>query len=254
MMLRGRRHMAELSPSKSKPRCRPAHGFAIDNCRLAGEVGSGADDRGIPAGPIVSFAGQNTRLSPLKQHLAAIAIVLDFVNSVLALWRLIDRGSELRRNKAKGNAGHATNLARQLEIASHRVRWNSLASLAVLLVVHLCQPPTQLEEQSMTNQSFRQAANSPFSRHAAEAARRARESVKSAAELAKSTAQAVTEDVSDFASDATRRVGKQYGRARDAAVDAYDEMYDRAVENPYVTLGLAIAIGFLLGAFLVGRR
>jgi ElaB/YqjD/DUF883 family membrane-anchored ribosome-binding protein len=60
--------------------------------------------------------------------------------------------------------------------------------------------------------------------------------------------------VSDFASDATRRVGKQYGRARDAAVDAYDEMYDRAVENPYVTLGLAVGIGFLLGAFLVGRR
>ena len=31
----------------------------------------------------------------LKQHLTAIAILFDFVNPVLALWRLIDRGSEL---------------------------------------------------------------------------------------------------------------------------------------------------------------
>jgi ElaB/YqjD/DUF883 family membrane-anchored ribosome-binding protein len=105
----------------------------------------------------------------------------------------------------------------------------------------------------MTNQSFRQAANSPLSRHAAEAAKEAGESVKSATESAKSTAQSVTEDLSDFATDATRRVDKQYGRARDAVVEAYDEMYDRAVENPYVALGLAVAFGFLLGAFLVGR-
>jgi hypothetical protein len=52
------------------------------------------------------IAGQNTRLSPLKQHLAAIAIVFDFVNPLLSLWRLIDRGSELGTDKAE-NAGHA---------------------------------------------------------------------------------------------------------------------------------------------------
>ena len=53
---------------------------------------------------------------PLKQHLAAIAIVLDFVNPVVALWRLFDRGSELRRDKAKvGYAGHATESSVPLE-------------------------------------------------------------------------------------------------------------------------------------------
>jgi len=38
-------------------------------------------------------------LPSLKQHLAAIAIVFDFVNPVLALRRLIDRGSELGLNE-----------------------------------------------------------------------------------------------------------------------------------------------------------
>jgi hypothetical protein len=31
----------------------------------------------------------------LDHHLRAIAVVFDFVNLVLALWRLIDRGSKL---------------------------------------------------------------------------------------------------------------------------------------------------------------
>ena len=59
---------------------------------------------------------------------------------------------------------------------------------------------------------------------------------------------------SDLASDVSRRASKQYGRARDAAAEAYDEMHDRAVDNPHITLGLAVAFGFLLGAVLVGRR
>ena len=50
---------------------------------------------GITVAPIISIAREDTRLSSLKQHLAAIAIVFDFVNPVLALWRLIDRGSKL---------------------------------------------------------------------------------------------------------------------------------------------------------------
>ncbi len=71
--------------------------------------------------------------------------------------------------------------------------------------------------------------------------------------------------MSDFASDAahkagelasevSRRAGKHYGRARDAAVEAYGEVHDRAVGNPHITLALAVGFGFLLGAFLVGRR
>lgn len=35
----------------------------------------------------------------LKQHLAAITIVFDVVNPVLALWRLVDRGSKLALNE-----------------------------------------------------------------------------------------------------------------------------------------------------------
>jgi hypothetical protein len=38
------------------------------------------------------IAGEYARLASLKQHLAAIAIMFDFVNPVPAFWRLIDRG------------------------------------------------------------------------------------------------------------------------------------------------------------------
>ena len=38
------------------------NGLTIDNCRLAAEVDSGADDRGIAVAPIVSLAGKHTRL------------------------------------------------------------------------------------------------------------------------------------------------------------------------------------------------
>jgi hypothetical protein len=44
----------------------------------------------------VSIAGEDTRLAALNHHLRAVAIVFDFMNPVLALRRLIDRGSKLR--------------------------------------------------------------------------------------------------------------------------------------------------------------
>src|SRR6478672_4693055 len=96
MMLLGCRRIAEL-------RCLEVgsavavldNGLTINDCRLAAEVGSGADDRWITVAPIISIAREDTRLSSLKHHLGAIAIVFDFVNPVLALWRLIDRGSKL---------------------------------------------------------------------------------------------------------------------------------------------------------------
>jgi hypothetical protein len=75
---------------------------------LAAKLASGMDNRRIAVAPIVSVAGQHPHLSSLKQHLAAIAIVFDFMNPVLAVWRLIGRRSKLRRDKGKaGNAGHA---------------------------------------------------------------------------------------------------------------------------------------------------
>ena len=68
--------MAELSPPEVRNAVAVLHdGFAIDNRRLAAKLASGADDRGITAAPIVSVAGQNTCLTSLKQHLAAIAVV-----------------------------------------------------------------------------------------------------------------------------------------------------------------------------------
>jgi hypothetical protein len=83
-------------------------GLTIDDCRLAAEVGSGTDEGGETVSPIVSIAREDTPLPSLKQHLAAIAIVFDFVNPVLPLWRLIDRGSKLwlDKSQAGGYAGH----------------------------------------------------------------------------------------------------------------------------------------------------
>ena len=66
---------------------------------MAAEIGSGADNRGIAVAPIVSVSGEYARLPSLKQHLAAIAVMFDFVNPVLAFWRLIDRGSKLGLNE-----------------------------------------------------------------------------------------------------------------------------------------------------------
>jgi ElaB/YqjD/DUF883 family membrane-anchored ribosome-binding protein len=100
------------------------------------------------------------------------------------------------------------------------------------------------------NQAYRQAANSPAGRQAAETVKDARETVKSAAE----TARNIGDDVADFASDVSRKAGKQFARAQDMAVDAYDEVHDASVRNPYLTLAIAAGLGFLFGAFLVGRR
>ena len=103
------------------------NGFTIDNRRLAAQAGSGMDDRGIAIAPIVSVAGQHPYLSSLKQHLAAIAVVLDFMNPVLAVWWLIDRGSKLRRDKGKaGNAGHAYLSSKRVGNCESDGRWQEV--------------------------------------------------------------------------------------------------------------------------------
>jgi hypothetical protein len=60
----------------------------------------------------MSVAGQNTRLTLLKQHLAAIAVVFDLVNPVIPLRGLIDERCELRLDEAEwaNDARHAPNL------------------------------------------------------------------------------------------------------------------------------------------------
>ena len=96
MMLWGRCRRAELSASKSERTVAILdNGLTIDDCRLAAEFRGGANERWITVGPIKSITGEDARLPALNQHLAAIAIVFDFVNPMLALRRLIDRGSEL---------------------------------------------------------------------------------------------------------------------------------------------------------------
>ena len=42
---------------------------------------------------------RDTHLPSLNHHLRTVAVVFNFVNPVLALWRLIDRGSKLRLDK-----------------------------------------------------------------------------------------------------------------------------------------------------------
>jgi hypothetical protein len=71
------------------------NGLTINNCGLAAEIGSGTDDGGETVSPIVSIPAKDTHLAAIKHHLRAITIVFDFVNPVLALRRLIDRGSKL---------------------------------------------------------------------------------------------------------------------------------------------------------------
>lgn len=86
------------------------------------------------------------------------------------------------------------------------------------------------------NQAYRQAANSPAGRQAADAA-------KSAADTAKS----IGDEVSDFAGDVSRMAGKQFGHAQDMAADAYDEAHAAVRRNPLVALAIALGVGFLFG-------
>jgi ElaB/YqjD/DUF883 family membrane-anchored ribosome-binding protein len=86
------------------------------------------------------------------------------------------------------------------------------------------------------NQAFRQAVNSPAAHHAAE------------------TARSLGEEVSDFAADVSRKAGKQFDRAKDRAADLYDEAHEATVQNPHISLAVALGLGFLLGAMLVRRR
>jgi hypothetical protein len=71
------------------------YGFAINDCRFARELGSSADNAGIAVTPITSVAAEQMRLAALNHHMRAVAIMLDFVNPVLPLWRLIDWRSKL---------------------------------------------------------------------------------------------------------------------------------------------------------------
>lgn len=89
-------------------------------------------------------------------------------------------------------------------------------------------------------ETFRNAANSPTGRQAAEKA-------KSMADDLGDAAGKVSDTVSDVA-------GEQFAKAQDMAVDAYDQAYAAARRNPLMAVGIALGIGFLFGAALTTTR
>jgi ElaB/YqjD/DUF883 family membrane-anchored ribosome-binding protein len=104
------------------------------------------------------------------------------------------------------------------------------------------------------NQAYRQAANSPAGREAREAAKSAADTAKSIGEDVSDFASDTARKAGDFASDVSRRAGREFDRARGAAGDVWNEVHDATVRNPHLSLAIAMGIGFLFGAFLVGRR
>ena len=52
----------------------------------------------------MSIPAKDTHLAAINHHLRAVAIVFDFVNPVLAFWRLIDRGSKLRLDEPEAGS------------------------------------------------------------------------------------------------------------------------------------------------------
>jgi ElaB/YqjD/DUF883 family membrane-anchored ribosome-binding protein len=85
-------------------------------------------------------------------------------------------------------------------------------------------------------QTFRQAANSPAGRQAAE------------------TAKSIGEQVSEVAGDVGRMASRQYGRAQDMAIDAFDETHAAIRRNPLLSVAIALGIGFLFGVVLTNVR
>lgn len=105
-----------------------------------------------------------------------------------------------------------------------------------------------------SNQFYRSATDSSGGRRASETVREVRDSARSVGDDVSDLASDAAKKAGDFASDISRQAGRQFKRARHAASDVYDEAHDLSVQNPHIALGLAAALGFLLGAYLIGRR
>ena len=89
------------------------------------KTGGGTNDRRIAVAPIVSVAGKYAHLPRLKQYLASIPIVFEFVNPVLAFGWLIDRGGKLGLNEPEPcrYAKHKGNV----EVERGPVKWPGLS-------------------------------------------------------------------------------------------------------------------------------
>jgi ElaB/YqjD/DUF883 family membrane-anchored ribosome-binding protein len=104
------------------------------------------------------------------------------------------------------------------------------------------------------NQAYKNASNSPAGRQASASVKEARDTGRHVGDDVSDFASDAAKKAGDFASDMSRQAGRQFVRARHAASDVYDEAHELGVQNPHITLGLAAALGFLLGAYLVSRR
>jgi ElaB/YqjD/DUF883 family membrane-anchored ribosome-binding protein len=93
------------------------------------------------------------------------------------------------------------------------------------------------------NQVYKDVANSPASRRAAETA-------KSAAEGAGS----MGEEIGDVASDVAAMASRQYSRAQDMAIEAMDDAHAVMKRNPLMAVAIALGLGFLVGALTRARR
>lgn len=95
--------------------------------------------------------------------------------------------------------------------------------------------------------TFRNAANSPTARQAADKA-------KSAAEDIGDAAQTVADKARAQYDRAQERAQAMTADAQDMAVDAYDEVHAAVRRNPFATVAIALGIGFLFGALATARR
>jgi len=89
---------------------------------------------------------------------------------------------------------------------------------------------------STPQDTFRNAANSPTGRRAAE------------------NAKSMAEDLGEAAGRVSDMAGEQFAKAQDMAVDGYDQAHAAAQRNPLMAIGIALGIGFLFGALSTARR
>lgn len=111
-----------------------------------------------------------------------------------------------------------------------------------------CRPAYQEDKKMPTPQdTFRNAANSPAARQAADKARSMAEDAGDAAERFSDKAGAQFAKAQD-------RAQTMAADAQDMAIDAYDEAHAAVRRNPLAAIGIALGIGFLFGALTTARR
>src|SRR5215475_1994192 len=111
------------------------YGFTTNDCRFALKLGSGADNAGIAVAPIIAIATEHTRSIALNHHLRAVAIMLDFVNPVLPIWRLIDWRSKLWLDEPESGSYHQPVASESAAISSTKARLLSKSSASLIHVL-----------------------------------------------------------------------------------------------------------------------